>query len=79
MLKANRPSIFFKLIKSIDFKTKRENCKSNSITVIVLQTILTPEPHINSYTWCFLFEKINLRVQRNNTQNLECKEVRDQF
>ena len=34
---------------------------------------------MNSYTWCFLFEKINLRVQRNNTQNLECKEVRDQF
>ena len=25
------------------------------------------------------FEKSNLRVQRNNTLNLECKEVRDQF
>ena len=34
---------------------------------------------LNSYIWCFLFEKGNLRVQRNNTLNLECKEVRDQF
>ena len=34
---------------------------------------------LNSYIRCFLFEKSNLRVQRNNTLNLECKEVRDQF
>ena len=34
---------------------------------------------LNSYFWCFLFEKSNLRVQINNTLNLECKEVRDQF
>ena len=34
---------------------------------------------LNSYIWCFLVEKSNLRVQRNNTLNLECKEVRDQF
>ena len=34
---------------------------------------------MNSYIWCFLFEKSNLRVERNNTLNLECKEVRDQF
>ena len=34
---------------------------------------------LNSYIWYFLFEKSNLRVQRNNTLNLECKEVRDQF
>ena len=33
----------------------------------------------NSYIRWFLFEKSNLRVQRNNTLNLECKEVRDQF
>ena len=34
---------------------------------------------LNSYIWCFLVEKINLRVQRKNTLHLECKEVRDQF
>ena len=34
---------------------------------------------LNSYTWCFLFKKSNLRVQRNNTLNLDCKEVRDLF
>ena len=34
---------------------------------------------LNSYIWCFLVEKINLRVQTNNTLNLECKEVSDQF
>ena len=34
---------------------------------------------LNSYIWCFLCEKSNLRVQRNYTLNLECKEVRDQF
>ena len=34
---------------------------------------------LNSYIRCFLFEKSNLPVQRNNTLNLECKEVRDQF
>ena len=33
----------------------------------------------DSYIWCFLFEKSNLRVQRNSTLNLECKEVRDQI
>ena len=32
---------------------------------------------LNSYIWNFLFEKSNLLVQRNNTLNLECKEVRD--
>ena len=34
---------------------------------------------LNSHIWCFLFEKSNLRVQRNNTLNLECKDVRDQL
>ena len=34
---------------------------------------------LNSHIWCFLFEKSNLRVQRNDTLKLECKEVRDQF
>ena len=35
---------------------------------------------LNSYIRCFLFEKSNLRVQRNNTlHRLECKEVRDHF
>ena len=34
---------------------------------------------LNSYVWCFLFKKSNLRVQRNSILNLECKEVRDQF
>ena len=34
---------------------------------------------LNSYIWNFLFEKSKLLVQRNNTLNLECKEVRDQF
>ena len=34
---------------------------------------------LNSYIRCFLFEKNNLRVQRNSTLNLEYKEVRDQF
>ena len=34
---------------------------------------------LNSYTWCFLFEKSNLRDQTNSTLNLECKKVRDQF
>ena len=34
---------------------------------------------LNSYIWRFLFAKSYLRVQRNNTLNLECKEVRDQF
>ena len=34
---------------------------------------------LNSYIRCFLFEKSNLRVQKNNTLNLECKEVLDQF
>ena len=34
---------------------------------------------LNSYIWCFLAEKSNLRVQKNNTLNLERKEVRDQF
>ena len=34
---------------------------------------------LNSYIWCFLFKKSNLRVQRNNTLNLECKDVRDQY
>ena len=32
---------------------------------------------LNSYIWCFLAEKSNLRVQKNNTLNLERKEVRD--
>ena len=31
------------------------------------------------YLMLSLFEKSNLQVQRNNTLNLECKEVRDQF
>ena len=31
------------------------------------------------YLILFCFEKSNLGVQRNNTLNLECKEVRDQF
>ena len=34
---------------------------------------------LNSYIWCFLFEKSNLRVQRNSTLNLERKEVCAQF
>ena len=34
---------------------------------------------LNSYIWNFLFEKSKLLVQRNNTLNLESKEVRDQF
>ena len=34
---------------------------------------------LNSYIWNFLFEKSKLLVQRNNTLNLERKEVRDQF
>ena len=34
---------------------------------------------LRTYIWCFLFEKSNLRVQRNNTLTLKCKEVRDQF
>ena len=34
---------------------------------------------VNSYIWYFLFENSNLRVQRNNTLNLEFKEVCDQF
>ena len=33
---------------------------------------------LNSYIWNFLFEKSKLLVQRNNTLNLESKEVRDQ-
>ena len=33
----------------------------------------------DSYIGCFLFGKTDLRVQRNSTLNLECKEVRDQF
>ena len=28
---------------------------------------------------CIDLQKSNLRVQRNNTLNLECKEIRDQF
>ena len=35
--------------------------------------------YLNSDIRCFLFETSNLRVQRNNTLNLECKEVGDQF
>ena len=31
------------------------------------------------YSMLILFETSNLRVQRNSTLNLECKEVRDQF
>ena len=31
------------------------------------------------YLMLSLFEKSNLRVQRNNTLNLECQEVHDQF
>ena len=52
----SEPSIDILLITGIksksltDFKAKRENFRSNSITVIVLQRILTPKPHINSYT-----------------------------
>ena len=34
---------------------------------------------LNSYIWNFLFENSELLVQKNNTLNLECKEVRDQF
>ena len=34
---------------------------------------------MNSYIRFFLFEKSNLRVQKHNTLNLECKEVLDQF
>ena len=34
---------------------------------------------LNSYIWNFLFEKSELLVQKSNTLNLECKEVRDQF
>ena len=34
---------------------------------------------LNSCIWCFLFKKGNLRVQSNNTLNLECKEAREQF
>ena len=34
---------------------------------------------LNSYISNFLFEKSELLVQKNNTLNLECKEVRDQF
>ena len=37
---------------------------------------------LNSSIWSFLFEKSNLRIQRNNTVNtlnLDCKEVQDQF
>ena len=34
---------------------------------------------LNSYIWNFLFEKSKLLVQRNNTLNLESKEVCDQF
>ena len=33
----------------------------------------------NLYICHVLFEKSNSRVQRNNTLNPECKEVRDQF
>ena len=33
----------------------------------------------DSCIWCFLFEKSNLRVQRNNILNLQGKEVCDQF
>ena len=32
---------------------------------------------LNSYIWNFLFENSELLVQKNNTLNLECKEVRD--
>ena len=31
------------------------------------------------FIYLMLFEKSNLRVQRKNTLNLECKRVRDQF
>ena len=34
---------------------------------------------LNSYIWSFLFENSELLVQKNNTLNLERKEVRDQF
>ena len=34
---------------------------------------------LSSYIWCPLFEKRNLWVQRNNTLDLECKEVRSQL
>ena len=34
---------------------------------------------LNSYIWNFLFEKSKLLVQRNNTLNLESKEVCNQF
>ena len=49
------------------------NMAGNSGICIGIQTSLFFR---NLYTWCFLFEKSNLRDQRNNTLNLESKEVR---
>ena len=34
---------------------------------------------LNSHICHVFFEKSNLRIERNNTLNLECKEVGDQF
>ena len=47
---------------------------NSKICVRIQSQLILPE-----LNWRFLYEKSNLRVQRNNTLNLECKEVRDQF
>ena len=44
------------------------------ICIGIQSQLILPE-----FIYLMLFEKSNLRVQRKNTLNLECKGVRDQF
>ena len=48
--------------------------EENDLDVAILQTEM--DIYISHVV---LFENSNLQVQRNDTLNLECKEVRDQF
>ena len=56
--------------------SNHSNLAGNSKICIGIQIQLI---FLNSYIRHVFFEKSNLRIQRNNTLNLECKEVRDQF
>ena len=48
--------------------------KNWKICIGIQSQLILPE-----FIYLMLFEKSNLRVQRKNTLNLECKGVRDQF
>ena len=68
-------SNFFSSVNSC-IMSNQSNLAGNSKICIGIQIQLI---FLNSYIRHVFFEKSNLRIQRNNSLNLECKEVREQF